>query len=492
MARTSAVKDSAPGKKKPSARIKTPTSKAPKKLKKKNDDSSEDSADEGKKKKEFKALDVEQGNQAVIVTTQWNLAKLVLGDIEKYEASIASCTTTKKQVAYANKIKNRLCVMAKISTAYDTEMGQTGAGIQHASEIDMNVTNSFTTKWDQIKDVCPWYFDMCNLIAQRPNLVPVGLGHSSTGVSTGVIMPAAMEVDVDVEGDKLADDNDEQEDEMLFHNWHPTPEPPSPRPKRTFSELASNDEDAGVGSGDDYEPSSPTISESALAAEHDAKADENEEEVGEGERDEGDGEPKIKAKGKETHHKNSAKPSKSTPTAAAPAVKVTKKSKLAEFSEIAKSEERTRQKELELTALRTRQAIKATEVKGRVVEKCEDRRLEAERGKREEKMAKLRMKELKMIQSQELCMASRGAVTSHGRTAGTFFDDTRSLSSGSHYGPSEPPGYAARFDFNFSENAAAGPSSAALTSANQDFTLPIYNPDHEDESSLAFGAYLGR
>jgi hypothetical protein len=39
------------------------------------------------------------------------------------------------------------CRMARISTAFDTEMGQTGAGIQHASEIDMNVRNSFTTKW---------------------------------------------------------------------------------------------------------------------------------------------------------------------------------------------------------------------------------------------------------------------------------------------------------------------------------------------------------
>ncbi|KAJ6554131.1 hypothetical protein B0H10DRAFT_2201737 [Mycena sp. CBHHK59/15] len=59
MANTPAVKASAPGKKKPSTRIKTPTAKAPKKPKKKNDDSGEDSADEEKKKKEFKALDVE-------------------------------------------------------------------------------------------------------------------------------------------------------------------------------------------------------------------------------------------------------------------------------------------------------------------------------------------------------------------------------------------------------------------------------------------------
>lgn len=37
--------------------------------------------------------------------------------------------------------------MAKITRDYDTEMGQTGAGIQNASEIDMSIENSFTTKW---------------------------------------------------------------------------------------------------------------------------------------------------------------------------------------------------------------------------------------------------------------------------------------------------------------------------------------------------------
>jgi hypothetical protein len=342
---------------------------------------------------------------------------------------------------------------------------------------------------------------MRNLIAQRPNLVPVGLGHSGTGISAGVIMPAHMDADADADADLDADvDVDELEEdveaaETFFTHWDTSPDPDSLRHKRTFSEIASNDEEVLVGSGDDYEPSSPMISESGLPAERDPKAGEQEEEEVQEDADEyeEDAKPKIKAKGKETHRKNSAKPSKSTPAAAAPAVKAPKKSKLAEFSDIAKSEERTRQKELELTALRTRQAIKATEVKGRVVEKREDRRLEAERGKREEKMAKLRMKELKMIQSHELRMAGRGAVTSHGRTAGTFFDDTRSSSSGSHYAPSEPPSYAARFDFDsFSGNAAAGLSSAASTSANQDFTLPVYNPDHEDESSLALGAYLAR
>jgi hypothetical protein len=37
--------------------------------------------------------------------------------------------------------------MAKTTRDYNKEMGETGAGIQKAAEIDMNVKNVFTTKW---------------------------------------------------------------------------------------------------------------------------------------------------------------------------------------------------------------------------------------------------------------------------------------------------------------------------------------------------------
>ncbi|KAJ7268517.1 hypothetical protein C8J57DRAFT_1325338 [Mycena rebaudengoi] len=98
--------------------------------------------------------------------------------------------------------------MAKIAREYNTEMGETGAGIENAADIDMSVTNAFTTKWGtfcapihhtcqlisvqnpaEISAKCPWYFDMRNLIGQRPNLVPTGVGHSGTAVDPGVIIP---------------------------------------------------------------------------------------------------------------------------------------------------------------------------------------------------------------------------------------------------------------------------------------------------------------
>ncbi|KAJ7754333.1 hypothetical protein DFH07DRAFT_707848, partial [Mycena maculata] len=71
------------------------------------------------------------------VTAQWELAVLLLSDIDKFKQSLAACLTSKQRLAYANKMKNRLRAMEKITRTYDTEMGQTGAGIERASDIDM-------------------------------------------------------------------------------------------------------------------------------------------------------------------------------------------------------------------------------------------------------------------------------------------------------------------------------------------------------------------
>ncbi|KAG2081072.1 uncharacterized protein F5147DRAFT_661003 [Suillus discolor] len=84
--------------------------------------------------------------------------------------------------------------MSEITCKYMDEMGETGAGITREDEINMDVKNSFTTKWGVylydnqlptvqhffmpaiIKEACPWFFDMWEIIAERPNQVPVGLG----------------------------------------------------------------------------------------------------------------------------------------------------------------------------------------------------------------------------------------------------------------------------------------------------------------------------
>ncbi|KAJ7811258.1 hypothetical protein B0H13DRAFT_1871766 [Mycena leptocephala] len=77
----------------------------------------------------------------------WELAVLLFGEMDKFKDAIAACTTPKQKRFFANKIKNRLGAMAKITRKYNKEMGETGAGITSASQINMNATNTFTTKW---------------------------------------------------------------------------------------------------------------------------------------------------------------------------------------------------------------------------------------------------------------------------------------------------------------------------------------------------------
>ncbi|KAJ7081709.1 hypothetical protein C8R44DRAFT_894942 [Mycena epipterygia] len=250
------------------------------------------------------------------VDAQWQLCVLLLGDITKYKDAIAAIdavNNSKGNLSWANKMKNRLRMMAKTTHDYDAKMGQTGAGIENAAQIDMSATNSFTTKWVEISASCPWFFDMRTLIAQRPNLVPTGLGHSSTGVVAGG-------------GGGGGGGGGKGEDgisSIPISDWDETPRhiPEPDSRKRSFSEL---DEELAVGSGDNYIPSSPVPSETAVEL-----IDETEPK-----------EVRVKAKGKEMQRKNPEKPNTSTPAAPAPTVapKASKKTKLAEFSEIAKKQ----------------------------------------------------------------------------------------------------------------------------------------------------------
>ncbi|KAJ7699412.1 hypothetical protein B0H16DRAFT_1749446 [Mycena metata] len=403
-------------------------------------------------------------------TAHWELCLLLLGKLPGYEESLAAAANVPAdKQAYANKMNNRISTMGKITVPicrratvtdngppvalclfrhstrrYNREMGETGAGIARAADIDMSSQNAFTTKWAAISAVCPWYFDMRDLIGQRPNLVPTGLGNSSTAVAPGIIIPTltgdAAAGDAGTEIDELA--GDDGTPGVLIDDWEPTP-PPSPRPrghKRAFDET----DDAG--SGDDYRPMSPVASESAPAA----MDDEEEEEDGGGQGDDddkGEGETgerkkkvkKVKPKGK-TNRKTPAKPTASTPAVATPSVapKAAKKTKIAEFSEIAKSEERTRQQELEFATLRTRHQMKAMEVKGRIEEKREERRKVKEDARREERMMKLQMKQARIQNAHELRMAATGTgrMSSFDASHGTASFDTHSRGSGSSY--SEP------------------------------------------------------
>ncbi|KAJ6545773.1 hypothetical protein B0H19DRAFT_1267136 [Mycena capillaripes] len=79
---------------------------------------------------------------------------------------------------WIEKIRNRdntLKAKARVNIA---TMGQTGAGLESAEDIEPG--SGIATKWDLIQADSPWFFNMRDLIAARPNLQPVGLGNNDS------------------------------------------------------------------------------------------------------------------------------------------------------------------------------------------------------------------------------------------------------------------------------------------------------------------------
>ncbi|KAF8160585.1 hypothetical protein BJ912DRAFT_1100186 [Pholiota molesta] len=96
-----------------------------------------------------------------------------------------------RQSVWGAKIKNRLVRMTKITHEHNETLGKTGQGIERAEDVDMSLNNSFTNKWAEIIAECPWYLEMRSLIAERPNIVTVGVGNSSSSIDVGVLQNLA-------------------------------------------------------------------------------------------------------------------------------------------------------------------------------------------------------------------------------------------------------------------------------------------------------------
>lgn len=82
-------------------------------------------------------------------------------------------------------------------------MGQTGAGVE--SEKEILPGTALKTKWgefwhtcwrqtrltgliDEIKNDSPWFWEMCSLIGERPNLRPVGIGNNDDEMDLSLLL----------------------------------------------------------------------------------------------------------------------------------------------------------------------------------------------------------------------------------------------------------------------------------------------------------------
>jgi hypothetical protein len=89
---------------------------------------------------------------------------------------------------------------------YIEVMGATGASIKKKFDVDKSCQNQFVTKWSmylfvtltqlkinlhkivEIEGACPYFFEMCELIGQRPNNMPVGLSNNNNDIDVSTII----------------------------------------------------------------------------------------------------------------------------------------------------------------------------------------------------------------------------------------------------------------------------------------------------------------
>ncbi|KAJ7835272.1 hypothetical protein B0H14DRAFT_3871181 [Mycena olivaceomarginata] len=362
-----------------------------------------------------------KGGGKTKVAAQWQLCIALFGDDPKYKDVIAAATTPKEQLVWANKVKNRLRIMARITRKYITEMGETGAGITCAADIDTSVTNSFTTKWQEISASCPWFFEMRELIGQRPNLIPVGLGNSESEFDVDVLNPAPPAHDHSSDAGNSLEHTLEDE-ASVQQDRDPTSADDDVHSAMEYDHDTHNQ--VAATSDDSYHPSSPTTTSFALLSDSE---------------DEEDVKPSKKGKAVVKSRKTAAASSRSTPAPSAPAVapKALKKGKLAEFAEVARAEEVTRQKEIDLASIRARQSLKEMELRLRMNEVKEKGRREDNRARREQRQARLRMKEMKLKMAHELHLRTLATAGSSHTHAASFFDSENRAGSSSEYGQSD-------------------------------------------------------
>ncbi|KAJ8076151.1 hypothetical protein PM082_022136 [Marasmius tenuissimus] len=246
------------------------------------------------------------GNKKTVA--HWQICEEVFSEHPVYKDAFKAAldanpsTPSGKKIrdSWSGGVKAQLRRMEIKTNEIRNAMGQTGMGLTSADDIDMNIDSSITNAWQMYGEKYPWFFRFRDIIGERPNLVLTGVGNSSTPINldgesalddVDLSLPATSDYDADMAEDVKESVNDEMEED---------------------------------GPGDEVSISKST----------------------------GDGQKSKKRKADEVITPSTAKktaPRKGDSKPAAP-VKVNsgKKSRMDEFSEIAKAEEATRQAELQV------------------------------------------------------------------------------------------------------------------------------------------------
>ncbi|KJA25909.1 hypothetical protein HYPSUDRAFT_1067108, partial [Hypholoma sublateritium FD-334 SS-4] len=286
---------------------------------------------------------------------QRKLAEILFAEHPEFSAAYAHSQkqkSSKLQGIWGERVRNRISKMISITRGYIKEMGTTGEGIRSAEDIDMSLDNAFVNKWKAIKSDCPWFWEMRDLIGERPNLVPAGIGNSSSTVDMSIL-----------------------EDGGESHEARASSTQPSERGGILYDSVA---EDILDSDEDDLEPSGARSTFQESSDPPKAPTPER---------------PRLK----DTKHKTSDSSINDTSDKNS-SKRATKKTKLEEFAAAAQAEEVTRQRELELAKAKVQSAAEVEVAR-------EKAKVDARQCKKEERLMKNQLRLEKMRMKHERDMA---------------------------------------------------------------------------------------
>ncbi|VDC03503.1 unnamed protein product [Peniophora sp. CBMAI 1063] len=335
-----------------------------------------------------------------------------------------------------NKIKSRLHAMATETTKNIVAMGKTGAGLASADLITAG--SELENVWTVVKEKCPYFYEMRDLIGDRPSVVRTGLGNPDTPIDMDVLETTAGEVDDGEEalqsGEEDAEGEDEEDIVVVTGNdaasaagaADPASEDataPAVRKKPFVSALDFEHSDS--------EDGHPMELEAVQAAELPPRRRKRKADAGE----KAASTPDTSAAGANKSAPKNGKKQKSSSTTSnttsAPRGSDTgrKKSKIDQFAEMAASEQ-----ELQLSEINLAKA-KADREAARVKGKVENEKIRLEGlAKKEEGKSSLRMERLKLQQLEMQFKIKRMEIMQQQAPSGPFPGGMR----GGWYGPQGP------------------------------------------------------
>jgi hypothetical protein len=145
--------------------------------------------------------------------------------------------TDKWRVHYGEMMKNRMTKMPKIFNEQKEILGITGGG--PLREEDIWDESHLKSKWERVKDICPWFFEMTQLAGNRFDAVKGAISNSAGEVDIDLMTRSRKRViSISPSDDELSPDAEVQQDAE------------SDGKGRSWMPIEINGSDAANGDGD--------------------------------------------------------------------------------------------------------------------------------------------------------------------------------------------------------------------------------------------------